>query len=153
MKHRMWQEGVNPLVIANGIPTRALNPVDPAHLATFKEIMNDRFPVLKIGRFDPDKRWMMAAERQVPAERQAPDGGALDAAGVEDGRHVVHARGLRVAPRVHGRVARPCPRTSQVTTRRSAAIAARFGDHIADDDAKPWESRSGRPPPPSPWTS
>jgi glycosyltransferase involved in cell wall biosynthesis len=65
MKHRMWQEGVNPLVIANGIPTRALNPVDPTHLATFKEIMNGHFPVLKIGRFDPDKRWMMAAEAVV----------------------------------------------------------------------------------------
>ena len=62
MKHRMWQEGVNPLVIPNGIPQRALQPVDPAHLATFKEIVGERFPLLKIGRFDPDKRWMMAAE-------------------------------------------------------------------------------------------
>ncbi|MDB5058754.1 MAG: glycosyltransferase, partial [Chloroflexi bacterium] len=65
MKHRMWQEGVNPLVIPNGIPTRALNPVDPKHIATFKEIVCDRFPLLKIGRFDPDKRWMMAAEAVV----------------------------------------------------------------------------------------
>lgn len=62
MKHRMWQDGVNPLVIANGIPQRALRPVDPAHLAAFKEIVGGRFPLLKIGRFDPDKRWMMAAE-------------------------------------------------------------------------------------------
>jgi glycosyltransferase involved in cell wall biosynthesis len=62
MKHRMWQDGVNPLVIANGIPTRALDPVDPVHLATFREIVSERFPLLKIGRFDPDKRWMMAAE-------------------------------------------------------------------------------------------
>ncbi|MDB5077831.1 MAG: glycosyltransferase [Chloroflexi bacterium] len=65
MKHRMWQEGVNPLVIPNGIPKRALNPVDPKHIATFKEIVCDRFPLLKIGRFDPDKRWMMAAEAVV----------------------------------------------------------------------------------------
>jgi len=62
MKHRMWQEGVNPIVIPNGIPQRALDPVDPKHIATFKEIVGDRFPLLKIGRFDPDKRWMMAAE-------------------------------------------------------------------------------------------
>ncbi|MGH2409003.1 MAG: glycosyltransferase family 4 protein, partial [Chloroflexota bacterium] len=62
MKHRMWQDGVNPLVIANGIPQRALQPVDPAALAEFKQIVADRFPLLKIGRFDPDKRWMMAAE-------------------------------------------------------------------------------------------
>ena len=62
MKHRMWQDGVNPLVIANGIPQRALQPVDPAALAEFKKIVAGRFPLLKIGRFDPDKRWMMAAE-------------------------------------------------------------------------------------------
>ena len=62
MKHRMWQEGVNPLVIANGIPTRALAPVDPAHLERFRAVIGERFPLLKIGRFDPDKRWMMAAE-------------------------------------------------------------------------------------------
>ncbi len=62
MKHRMWQDGVNPLVIANGIPTRALDPVDPVSLATFRDIVSERFPLLKIGRFDPDKRWMMAAE-------------------------------------------------------------------------------------------
>jgi glycosyltransferase involved in cell wall biosynthesis len=65
MKHRMWQEGVNPLVIPNGIPTRALEPVDPKHIATFKGIVADRFPLLKIGRFDPDKNWMMAAEAVV----------------------------------------------------------------------------------------
>jgi glycosyltransferase involved in cell wall biosynthesis len=65
MKHLMWQEGVNPLVIPNGIPVRALNPVDPAQRATFREIVGNRFPLLKIGRFDPDKRWMMAAEAVV----------------------------------------------------------------------------------------
>jgi glycosyltransferase involved in cell wall biosynthesis len=65
MKHRMWGVGVNPLVIPNGIPSRALNPVDPAHLATFREVVGDRFPLFKIGRFDPDKNWMMAAEAVV----------------------------------------------------------------------------------------
>jgi glycosyltransferase involved in cell wall biosynthesis len=62
MKHRMWQEGVNPLVIPNGIPARALQPADPDHLAALRKVMGERFPLLKIGRFDPDKRWMMAAE-------------------------------------------------------------------------------------------
>jgi glycosyltransferase involved in cell wall biosynthesis len=62
MKHRMWQNGVNPLVIPNGIPERALDPVNPKHIATFKKMVGARFPVLKIGRFDPDKNWLMAAE-------------------------------------------------------------------------------------------
>ena len=65
MKHRMWQEGVNPIVIPNGIPERALKPVDPKLLAALKKVFGDRFPLLKIGRFDPDKRWMMAAEAVV----------------------------------------------------------------------------------------
>ena len=44
MKHRMWQEGVNPLVIPNGIPERSLNPVDPKQLASLKKVFVDRFP-------------------------------------------------------------------------------------------------------------
>ena len=65
MKHRMWPLGVNPLVIPNGIPVRALEPVPEAQLATFAEITAGRMALLKIGRFDPDKRWMMAAEAVV----------------------------------------------------------------------------------------
>jgi hypothetical protein len=30
--------------------------------AAFREIVKGRFPLFKIGRFDPDKRWMLAAE-------------------------------------------------------------------------------------------
>jgi glycosyltransferase involved in cell wall biosynthesis len=66
MKHRMWQYGVNPLVIPNGIPRRHLNSVDPAAVTRLQEIAHKGDPrhffLFKIGRFDPDKRWMMAVE-------------------------------------------------------------------------------------------
>jgi glycosyltransferase involved in cell wall biosynthesis len=66
MKHRMWSLGVNPLVIPNGIPTRHLTPVDPAAVKRLREIARQgdprRYFFFKIGRFDPDKRWMMAVE-------------------------------------------------------------------------------------------
>jgi glycosyltransferase involved in cell wall biosynthesis len=66
MKHRMWQYGVNPLVIPNGIPTRYLNPVDESAVKRLREIGRQDDPrrlfLFKIGRFDPDKRWMMAIE-------------------------------------------------------------------------------------------
>src|ERR1035437_1645105 len=62
MKHRMWQEGVNPLVIPNGIPARALQPADPDHLAALRKVMGERFALLKIGRFGPDRRWVMGGE-------------------------------------------------------------------------------------------
>ncbi len=66
MKHRMWQYGVNPLAIPNGIPRRYLDPVDTAAVTELREVMRrgdpDRTFLFKIGRFDPDKRWLMAVE-------------------------------------------------------------------------------------------
>ena len=66
MKHRLWEYGVNPLVIPNGIPPRFLRPVDAEATATLRTIMHrgdpNRLFLFKIGRFDPDKRWLMAVE-------------------------------------------------------------------------------------------
>ncbi len=66
MKHRLWEYGVNPLVVPNGIPRRFLDPVNQAHVEALRESMRrgdpDRFILFKIGRFDPDKRWLMAVE-------------------------------------------------------------------------------------------
>lgn len=66
MKHKMWGYGVNPLVIPNGIPTRHLTPVDEEKARRLREIALQHDPrrmfLFKIGRFDPDKRWMMAIE-------------------------------------------------------------------------------------------
>jgi len=66
MKHRMWSYGVNPLVIPNGIPTRHLTPVEPKDVAKLRKIAQQGDPrrlfLFKIGRFDPDKRWIMAID-------------------------------------------------------------------------------------------
>ena len=66
MKHKMWDYGVNPLVIPNGIPRRYLTPVDSASVSRLRSIAQQGDPrrlfLFKIGRFDPDKRWMMAVE-------------------------------------------------------------------------------------------
>src|SRR5437764_2360425 len=66
MKHKMWAYGVNPLVIPNGIPTRHLTPVDAKAVKRLRKIGRqedpDRLFLFKIGRFDPDKRWIMAIE-------------------------------------------------------------------------------------------
>ncbi len=66
MKHRMWEYGVNPLVIPNGIPSRHLNPVDQEAVQRLREIGHQKDPrsffLFKIGRFDPDKRWIMAID-------------------------------------------------------------------------------------------
>jgi glycosyltransferase involved in cell wall biosynthesis len=66
MKHKMWDLGVNPLVIPNGIPTRHLEAIDPTSVERLRAIARrgdpDRLFLFKIGRFDPDKRWIMAVE-------------------------------------------------------------------------------------------
>ncbi len=66
MKHRMWAYGVNPLVIPNGIPRRHLDPIDTGAVTKLREVARQGDPrrmfLFKIGRFDPDKRWIMAIE-------------------------------------------------------------------------------------------
>lgn len=65
MKHLMWPLGINPVVIPNGIPERMLKPVDPGQAERLRAALASRgsnLSVLKIGRFDPAKRWMMAVE-------------------------------------------------------------------------------------------
>src|SRR5579875_2527119 len=66
MKHKMWEYGVNPLVIPNGIPARYMNSVEEVNVTRLREMARQGDPrrmfLFKIGRFDPDKRWMMAIE-------------------------------------------------------------------------------------------
>ncbi len=61
MKHLMKDRGVNPLVIPNGIPRRWLNPVDLRLQKELKQIF-DGVLLGKVGRYHPDKRWLMAME-------------------------------------------------------------------------------------------
>lgn len=66
MKHNMWEHGVNPLVIPNGIPARYLDSVDQGRVRRLRTLAQQDDPrrmfLFKIGRFDPDKRWIMAIE-------------------------------------------------------------------------------------------
>lgn len=66
MKHKMWELGVNPLVIPNGIPSRYLEAADGGTVDRLRTVAKQgdskRLFLFKIGRFDPDKRWIMAIE-------------------------------------------------------------------------------------------
>ncbi len=62
MKHRMWPYGPNPLVIPNGIPARFLDAPDEGDVAACRAVFGETMTLFKIGRFDPDKRWIMAVE-------------------------------------------------------------------------------------------
>ena len=100
MKHVMWGYGVNPIVIPNGIPSRMLRPVDEGLTASLRELFGAGHFLFKIGRFDPDKRWLQAVEA---AARLKERGEALAfpiRGGIEPHAYEVlgyaHSRGLRV---------------------------------------------------------
>lgn len=62
MKHIMWQYGLNPIVIPNGIPRHLLNRIDAALSGRLRKGLNCDLVLTKIARWDPDKRWNMALE-------------------------------------------------------------------------------------------
>lgn len=65
MKHLLWQQGIDPIVVPNGIPNHLLKPLDRSLVRKTKNVLKEHgrdLHILKIGRFDPAKRWMMAVE-------------------------------------------------------------------------------------------
>lgn len=60
MKLKMWDWGQNPIVIPNGIPRSSIVEADPETVAELRSAARGDQLWFKIGRFDPDKRWLMA---------------------------------------------------------------------------------------------
>lgn len=101
MKHLMWSLNVNPLVIPNGIPAHLLEPVDPVEIENVRSVMEAEIMLVKMARFDPDKRWMMTMETLALLKRQGSRVVLLARGGVENhGKEVLrYAQGLGL--RVH----------------------------------------------------
>ena len=100
MKHIMWNYGVDPLVIPNGIPTRWLDAPPEPSAASVRRSLGEGPVLVKVARWDPDKRWKLALETVAhlkTADRPARlvARGGLEAHG---GEVLDHARalGLRV---------------------------------------------------------
>ena len=70
MKFRMWESGQNPIVIPNGIPPEAIIDADPAASARLRSAAAAEHMWFKIGRFDPDKRWLMAVSAAALLKRR-----------------------------------------------------------------------------------
>jgi len=110
MKHRMWDYGQNPLVIPNGIPARFLEAPVAADVAACRDALaassggangEAGMTLFKIGRFDPDKRWIMAVETLAVLKAQGVPARLLMRGGIEPhGAEVIgraHMLGLSVA--------------------------------------------------------
>jgi glycosyltransferase involved in cell wall biosynthesis len=101
MKHIMWDRGVNPLVIPNGIPADRVRVADPSLVSRLRAAFPKRDLVFKIGRFSPDKRWHMAVDALAGEKRRGSHVAAVIRGGVEPhGLEVLasaRAQGLAVA--------------------------------------------------------
>ncbi|HKW73789.1 MAG TPA: glycosyltransferase [Candidatus Dormibacteraeota bacterium] len=60
MKFRMWEWAQNPIVIPNGILRESIVDADPDLVRGLRAAAKAQHMWFKIGRFDPDKRWLMA---------------------------------------------------------------------------------------------
>jgi len=96
MKHEMWNFGVNPLVIPNGIPRRLLQPVDDTTVGTLRRSLAKPTVLTKVARWDPDKRWMMAVDTVARLKAAGCEPVLVARGGMEahEAEVLDHARGL-----------------------------------------------------------
>ncbi len=97
MKHVMWARGVNPLVIPNGIPAEQIRGADPALVAGVREAFGGSELLFKIGRFSPDKRWLMAIDALANEKERGRSVVAVLRGGLEP-----HGREVLARARAHG---------------------------------------------------
>ncbi len=98
MKHIMWQWGVNPVVIPNGIPTSLTAPVNPAQVRAIRQAVAPATLLFKIGRFSPDKRWHQAIAAVARLKARGLSFTLLMRGGLEPfgGEVITYARRLRL---------------------------------------------------------
>lgn len=73
MKYMMRSMGLNPLIIPNGIPSRALKKLDFLKSSKLKYIFKNKILLIKVGRYDPNKRWIMAVEALAEIKKRGKD--------------------------------------------------------------------------------
>ena len=62
MKHQMAPLGVEALVVPNGLSGEAFEPIPSGPHVALRRQFRDRTVVVKMARWDPDKRWLSAVE-------------------------------------------------------------------------------------------
>ena len=73
MKFELTQVGVQSLVIPNGIPATLLGRNDAAAVRALRASFGARRMLLKVGRFDPDKRWLQAIDAVANLRQEGHD--------------------------------------------------------------------------------
>jgi glycosyltransferase involved in cell wall biosynthesis len=103
MRHRMWNLGVDPVVIPNGLSSDDFLPPDRVALSKLRHHLAGRLVLTKVARWDPDKRWLLAVDTTAELKRRGLRPLLIARGGVEaHGAEVMYraaSAGLRVAER------------------------------------------------------
>ncbi len=103
MKYRMHPLGVDPLVIPNGLESDAFATPDRPALVELHQRFSERPLLVKMARFDPDKRWTLAIDTLAELKRRGRKPLLVARGGKEAHGHEVleraRQRGLRISPR------------------------------------------------------
>ena len=62
MKHQMRPLGIEARVVPNGLSSEAFEPIPAAACAALRRRFRNRMVIVKMARWDPDKRWLSAVE-------------------------------------------------------------------------------------------
>jgi glycosyltransferase involved in cell wall biosynthesis len=81
MKHIMWGMGLNPLVIANGIPQALFGRTDKEEIHALRTAVGADLMLFKVARWDPDKGWSQAVEATARLKQDSGIGTVLVARG------------------------------------------------------------------------
>ena len=123
MKHLMWQMGLNPLVIPNGISRQLLGKIDKAATDALRSSLGAEVVLFKMARWDPDKNWEGAIKAAQGLKERGLKTVLVARGGIEPyGQEVVryaHALGLKVKETVF----QAWPRSDYLATLRHAAPA------------------------------
>ncbi|HEU4619399.1 MAG TPA: glycosyltransferase family 4 protein [Gammaproteobacteria bacterium] len=69
MKHHMAPLGVDALVVPNGLSAESFEPLPGGACAALRRHFRNRTVVVKMARWDPDKRWIAAVETVADMKR------------------------------------------------------------------------------------
>jgi hypothetical protein len=103
MKQLMRPLGVDARVVPNGVEDDAFQPPDLAALSQIRAFSSERPLLVKMARFDPDKRWLLAMDTLAELKRAGRRPLMLARGGMESHGWEVKERarqnGLRIAER------------------------------------------------------
>jgi len=89
MKHLMWEFGVNPLVIPNGVPKSLLGDIDAVLVKEVRKAVGSDIILCKVARWDPDKRWHQAVQATAKLKEMGTRATLLARGGMEPHRDEV----------------------------------------------------------------